>query len=121
MKKKVVIVDDDREIVELLSLALKPKGYKIITAFDGVEGVEQVQKQKPDLILLDVNLPRISGWQVQEILGSNPATASIPVILLTVKGMVRDVEEGLSRGAKGYFTKPFDIERVIKKIDELLK
>lgn len=120
-RKKILIVDDDRETVQLLSLALRPKGYKIAIAFDGVEGLEQVEKAKPDLILLDINMPRIDGSQVQKILRSNPRTAEIPVILMTVKEMVKDVEEGMERGARAYFAKPFDIERLLKKVDELLK
>ena len=121
MRKKILVVDDDADIVELLSFNLKQAGFAIGTAFDGIEALRKARSIAPDLILLDLMLPKLDGLSVCEILRRNVATASIPVILLTALSGELGRLAGLDSGATDYVTKPFSPRQLVSKVDALLR
>ncbi|OGS21184.1 MAG: hypothetical protein A2252_05240 [Elusimicrobia bacterium RIFOXYA2_FULL_39_19] len=119
---KILIVEDDKDIVEVLSIALEKRGFEIAVAYDGQEALEKSVAQKPDLILLDLMIPKIDGHSVNIRLKENPETALIPVIVVTGRGNLKEllnIQEGVS--VAGYFEKPVTIKLIIQKIEELIK
>ena len=119
-KKTIMVVDDTIEIVTLLKLILEREGYLVQSAYRGKEVFKLLEEQKPDLIILDVMMPQMDGFEVLTRLKGNPATASIPVILLTVKGQPEDVREGYQLGAAYYLTKPLSAPELLTGINSLL-
>ncbi len=118
MKYKILVVDDDENICELLRLYLENEGFETVVAFDGEEAVEKAQKCLPDLILLDIMMPKLDGWQVcREI----RKTSETPIIMITAKGEVFDKILGLELGADDYVTKPFDTKEVIARVKAVLR
>lgn len=115
---KILIVDDDENICELLRLYLEKDGFKTVTAVDGQEAIIAAEKHNPDLILLDIMLPRLDGWQVcREI----RKTSNTPIIMLTAKGETFDKILGLELGADDYISKPFNTKEVIARIKAVLR
>ena len=108
LAKKILAVDDERHIVRLIQVNLERAGYQVVTAFDGTEGLKKVESEKPDLIVLDVMMPRMDGFEVLKRLQANPETRGIPVIMLTAKAQDTDVFRGWSSGVSAYLTKPFN-------------
>jgi len=122
MGKKILIVEDDRFLRELIVQNLIKEGYETIEAVDGEEGVKKTKEEKPDLILLDLILPGIDGFEVLTRVKSDPAAASIPVIILSNLGQKDDVERGLKLGVSGYLIKAhFTPSEIIDKIKSVLK
>jgi len=122
MPKKILIVEDDNFMQKSLSFTLKEEGYEIIVASDGEVAILKLEKEKPDLILLDIILPKIDGFEVLEKLKDKKATKDIPVIILSNLGQKDDVEKGLSLGADGYIIKAhFKLEDVVKRIKLILE
>ena len=118
MSAKVLIVDDDKNICELLRLYLEKDGYATVIANDGDEAVKAFNAQEPDIILLDVMLPKLDGWQVCcEI----RKTSQVPIIMLTAKGETFDKVFGLELGADDYITKPFDAKEVVARIKAVMR
>ncbi len=118
MKNKILIVDDDVNICELLRLYLQKEGYDTLIANDGAEAVKIALKETPDLILLDIMLPSLDGWQVcREI----RKTLETPIIMITAKGEVFDKILGLELGADDYVTKPFDTKEVVARVKAVLR
>ena len=105
---RVMACDDDHVIRGLLEVNLEMEGYDVVTACDGQDALDKVRDQAPDLILLDVMMPNLNGWQVAEALQADEATRGIPIIFLSARAMEADVEKGTSLGAVSYVTKPFD-------------
>lgn len=118
MQYKILIVDDDENICELLNLYLKKDGFDTVMAFDGMQAVEYAEKSSPDLILLDIMLPKLDGWQVCREIRKN---SDVPIIMLTAKGETFDKILGLELGADDYITKPFDTKEVIARIRAVLR
>ena len=118
MKHKILIVDDDVNICELLRLYLEKDGYETVMAYDGAEAVEAAKSHSPDLILLDIMLPKLDGWQVCREIRKFSET---PIIMITAKGEVFDKILGLELGADDYITKPFDTKEVIARIKAVLR
>jgi CheY-like chemotaxis protein len=116
----ILVVDDDPVIQKLLSVNFEMEGYRVVTAGDGVEGLERVQADPPDLILLDVMMPRMDGLEVVRRLKSDPATKLIPVVLLSAKAQSTDIQHGVDAGADDYVTKPFDPLELLDKVSGLL-
>ena len=116
----VLVVDDDANLSELVRGALENRGYATAAAHDGLEGVRLAKEKKPHLVILDVNMPRLNGWEALRYLKENPATKDIPVLMLTTEGMIKDVEKALGIGAKSFLVKPFDSQRLLKKVAEIL-
>lgn len=117
-QNKILIVDDDENICELLRLYLEKDGFKTFVATDGEKAIEAVSCYKPDLILLDIMLPRLDGWQVCREIRKNSDT---PIIMLTAKGETFDKILGLELGADDYVSKPFDTKEVIARIKAVLR
>jgi len=108
MARKILTCDDEKHIVRLIQVNLERQGYEVITAYNGVECLEKVQEDRPDLIVLDVMMPEMSGFEVLEKLKSNPDTETIPVIMLTARAQDVDVLRGWQSGVECYLTKPFN-------------
>jgi len=120
--RKILIVDDQAEVRELVEITLKSDQYQIIQAENGEEAIEIVNKAKPDLILMDIMMHgNIDGLEATRRLKSNPETKDSFIIMLTAKGQKGDYEKGFMAGADDYFVKPFSPLELIKKIEEVLK
>ena len=120
MGKKVFIADDESGFVATLKSRLEFEGYDITTAPDGKAALEQIPVEKPDLVLLDIMMPNVNGYQVCRELKEDPDTSSIPILMLTAKSQESDKFWGMEAGADDYMTKPFDMDELIKKIERLL-
>jgi DNA-binding response OmpR family regulator len=120
-KKRILLVDDERELVDLLKMRLEANDYEVITAYDGQAALDLARREKPDLIILDIMLPRMDGYRVCGLLKKDPGFAGIPVLMFTAKAQAEDVKLGEEAGASGYITKPFEPDALLGKIKELLK
>ena len=118
MPKKILIVDDDRLNTTLIRFSLKDANYSVVTANDGREGIAIVKAERPDLIILDIQMPEMSGFEFMNELKTLPGASQTPVIMLTANDSMQDVF--LSEGVKGYFVKPVDPPRLLAKIKECL-
>jgi two-component system, OmpR family, alkaline phosphatase synthesis response regulator PhoP len=119
-KKKILVVDDEQNIVDLLSIVLKGEGYDVVSSNNGVDALKKAQKENPDLVILDVNMPQLDGWNVLSSIRASENTRKTPVLMCTNKDLVSDVERAEVLGATGYIAKPFEIERVLKKVFQIL-
>ena len=108
MPLKVLVCDDERHIVRLIQVNLERQGYTVVTAFDGKEGLEKIRSEKPGLVVLDVMMPYMDGFEVLKTIRREPETENLPVIMLTAKAQDKDVFEGYHYGADMYLTKPFN-------------
>jgi len=108
MPLKVLVCDDERHIVRLIQVNLERQGYIVVTAFDGKEGLEKIRSEKPNLVVLDVMMPYMDGFEVLKTIRREPDTENLPVIMLTAKAQDKDVFEGYHYGADMYLTKPFN-------------
>ena len=120
-KNKLLIIDDEKDFVETLTERLEAKGYEIIKAFDGKEGLDKVHTEKPDLVLLDIAMPEMDGFDVCRKLKIDEAFKKIPVIILTAKFQPYDLKFGMKMGAEEYITKPVELNVLTDKIRGLLK
>lgn len=118
--KRILLVEDEPNMMELLKYRLEEKGYTIITASDGYAALNQVRTAKPDLVILDLMLPKIDGYTICRLLKFNDELRTIPVIILSARATEEDIRRGLSLGADAYVTKPYEPEELLKKIAELL-
>ena len=118
---RILVVDDEPDAIELIRFNLKASGYEVLTAEDGEEALAKARKFAPDMILLDVMLPEIDGLEVCKILRRDPATASLPIIMLTAKASEIDRVLGLEFGADDYVTKPFSPRELMLRVRNLLK
>src|SRR5690606_35070585 len=119
--KKVLIIDDLPENVFLLQDRLEHEGYEVLTAYDGPSGIERAMKELPDLVLLDVMMPGMTGIEVCKKLVSDPITSNIPIILVTAKSGAEDTKEGLEAGAFDYIKKPFNRVELLARVNSALK
>ena len=110
---KILIVEDNEMNRDMLSRRLLKKGFEIIIAVDGAEGVEKTINEKPDLVLMDMSLPVMDGWEATKNLKANNETAKIPIIALTAHAMAQDKEKALAAGCDEYDTKPIDLNRSV--------
>jgi adenylate cyclase len=117
----ILAVDDTPENLEILLMRLEANGYEVATAADGEEGLEKARSLKPDLILLDIMMPKLDGISVVRMLKDDPSLRSIPVILVTAKADTRDVVEGLNAGGDDYLTKPFDHRALVARVRSMLR
>ena len=120
MSKKVLIVDDEPNIVISLEFLVKKEGFTVAVAADGEEALAKVAEFSPDLILLDVMMPKKSGFEVCEALRADPARSGLKFIMLTAKGRDTEMAKGLALGADAYMTKPFSTKDLIARIREVL-
>lgn len=120
MARKILIVDDEPNIVLSLEFLMKQAGYQVRTASDGEAGLAAIAADCPNLVLLDVMMPRKNGYEVCQAIRDNPAWQTVRVIMLTAKGRDVEREKGLALGADDYITKPFSTQEVVEKVRELL-
>lgn len=118
--EKILVVDDDPFIVNLIVYNLEQEGYNIIQATNGLEALEKARREKPDLIVLDIMLPKMDGYKVSRILKFDKNYKDIPVLMLTAKVHDMDRQTGMETGADVYMTKPFEPEALVKKVKDLL-
>jgi DNA-binding response OmpR family regulator len=118
---KVLLVDDDPVILKLLQVNFEMEGYTVMTAADGVEGLERARSERPDIILLDIMMPRMDGLQVTQALKDDESTKDIPIILLSAKAQASDIQAGRDMGADDYLTKPFDPLELLERVGDLLQ
>jgi len=121
MAKKILAVDDERHIVRLVQINLQKEGYDVTTASNGREALEKVAENKPDLIVMDVMMPEMDGFEALKRLKENPETAEVPVIMLTAKAQDADVFRGWQSGADLYLTKPFNPSELLTFVKRLLQ
>jgi twitching motility two-component system response regulator PilH len=117
---QILIVDDSPTEIHVLSTTLEKMGHTVITATNGEEGVAKARAEKPDLVLMDVVMPGMNGFQATRQLTKDADTAHIPVIIVTTKDQETDRVWGLRQGAKDYLTKPVDEDMLVKKVNDLL-
>ncbi|KTD43132.1 response regulator [Legionella parisiensis] len=121
MTIKILIVEDNELNLDMLSRRLQRKGYEIISAVDGEKGVDMARTENPDLILMDLSLPVLDGYDATRQLKSDPKTNAIPIIALTAHAMVGDREKAVDAGCDDYEVKPIDLPRLLEKIERLVK
>ena len=120
MANKILVVDDEPNIVLSLEFLMKQAGFQVRTASDGEAALAAITAELPDLVLLDVMMPRKNGYEVCQAIRSNPGWASLRIIMLTAKGREVEREKGLALGADDYITKPFSTQEVVERVRELL-
>lgn len=117
---KILLVEDNEMNYDMLSRRLIRKGYEVVLAVDGQQGVEMAKSEAPDLILMDMSLPVLDGWEATRRIKAEPSTKSIPVIALTAHAMTSDREKALAAGCDNYDTKPIEFPRLMEKIEGIL-
>ena len=120
MKKKVLVVDDEDDILQFLGLVLRERGYDVLTASAGREALAVAQRERPDFVLLDVMMPQMDGWEVLRRLKADPRTAEIPVAIVSARTGAKDRAEGLRAGAADYICKPFSLDELLGKLAAVL-
>lgn len=118
-EKRILIADDDPVILRLIQVNLELEGYEVITAANGIEAVKEATAQIPDLVILDIMMPRLDGYQACEQLKANDATKDIPVVFLSAKAQQGDIEKGKTYGVAEYLTKPFDPSELLEVVERL--
>ncbi|MDO8536539.1 MAG: response regulator [Candidatus Omnitrophota bacterium] len=119
-KKRLLVVDDEKDFVDVISEWLETRGFDILRAFNGKEGMEKARADKPDLIILDVAMPEMNGYDMCRKLKIDEQFKNIPIIMLTAKFQPNDVTFGMGMGADAYLTKPLELEMLLHKVDDLL-
>jgi two-component system cell cycle response regulator DivK len=117
---KILLVEDNEMNRDMLSRRLERRGYAVVLAVDGLSGVEAAASEAPDLVLMDMSLPVLDGWEATRRLKADPATAHLPVIALTAHAMSGDREKAIEAGCDDYDTKPIELPRLLGKIEALL-
>lgn len=120
MAKRILVVDDEVRVLAVIQQRLESAGYEVVTAMDGTEGYAKARSVKPDLIILDLILPNLNGYQVCSLLKRDSTYKWIPIVMLTARSQEKDIEEGMKVGADAYMTKPFDHVALLDQIARLL-
>ncbi|MDX9717043.1 response regulator transcription factor [Thauera sp. WH-2] len=121
MNKKILIADDEQNIVISLEFLMKREGFDVVVANDGEEAVQRIRAERPDLVLLDVMMPKKTGFEVCQEVKADPALAAVRVLMLTAKGRDTEVAKGLALGADAYMTKPFSTRELVDKVRSMLE
>ena len=114
--KKILIVDDEMDLVETVRFPLEVEGYHVLVSYNGEDALDQARKENPDLVLLDLMLPKLDGYEVCRRLKCDDRCKHIPILMLTAKFQEKDKALGMETGANEYITKPFDIRDLLKKV-----
>ncbi len=117
---KILVAEDERDIRDLIAFTLQFAGYDVLTASNGEEAYQVATKEIPDLILSDVRMPKMTGYEACKLIKANPATQHIPVVFLSAKGQDQEVQTGLQAGATEYLLKPFAPDQLMSKVAEIL-
>jgi CheY-like chemotaxis protein len=120
MMSKILVVEDNEMNRDMLTRRLERKGFEVVVAINGKAGIDMASSSNPDIILMDLSLPVIDGWEATRQIKADPATQSIPVIALTAHAMAGDEQKALEAGCDDYDTKPIDLSRLLDKIENLL-
>ena len=120
MSKKILVVDDEQDLVETVKFRLEASGFEVSSAYDGQEGLDKAKAEKPDLILLDLMLPKLDGYKVCRMLKFDEDYKHIPIIMLTARSQETDKTKGEAVGANKYMTKPWEWKELLAAINELL-
>jgi two-component system alkaline phosphatase synthesis response regulator PhoP len=120
-RAKVLVVDDEEYIQHILNFSFCAEGYEVVTASDGEEGVSKARDEKPDIIVMDIMMPKMDGYEACKQIKTDPQTKDIPVILLTAKGRDADRKLGIEVGADDYVVKPFSPGRLIERVEGIMK
>ncbi|MFC2061149.1 PleD family two-component system response regulator [Elusimicrobiota bacterium] len=120
MSKRVLIIDDNVQLLRMITKIFQVWGYSVLSAETGEEGLKLAQRKRPDLVILDVGLPDMNGFKVCEILKTEKKTEGIKILMLTGKTQIKDVEQGFQVSADGYLLKPFNPERMLEKVKQLI-
>lgn len=118
--KTIVVVEDDRDLARLIQLKLTKESYKVVNAYDGIEGLEKIRGEVPDLVILDIMMPKMNGFQVLKEMRADPATKNTPVIILTALAQEEDVVKGFQYGVDDYMVKPFRPAELLIRVTKLL-
>ncbi len=121
MAEKILIADDEESLVEFIGRALKKHGYRVIAAYDGDNALFLIGEELPDLVILDLMMPLMDGWEVCRRAKSDPATKDIPIIMLTARSSADDAVQGLDLGADDYMRKPFSLDELLARVRVLLR
>jgi CheY-like chemotaxis protein len=119
--KKILIADDEQTIIMIVKKVLETSGFEVLVAEDGVQALELIFKEKPDLVLADLMMPKMSGYRLIETLRENVETKRLPVIILTAKAWKEDLEKGIRCGADAFITKPFDPFDLVERVKRILE
>ncbi|MBA7637985.1 Transcriptional regulatory protein WalR [subsurface metagenome] len=119
-EKRILVIDDEPHAIRALTFILKKEGYHVYSALNGEEAMARVRESKPDLMFLDVMMPRKNGFEVCQEIKGDPGLSDIYIIMLTAKGQEKDREKGLSLGADEFITKPFSLTDIVARVRELL-
>ena len=117
---KILIAEDERDIRDLIAFTLRFAGYEVLTANNGEEAVTMTQNELPDLVLTDVRMPKMTGYEACKLIKADPNTRHIPVVFLSAKGQEAEVQSGLAAGADEYLLKPFAPDQLTRKVAEIL-
>jgi CheY-like chemotaxis protein len=118
---KILVADDERDIRELIGFTLRFAGFDVVLTADGIEAIEKAPLEQPDLILLDVRMPKITGYEVCRQLKENPVTSAIPIVFLSAKGQDGEIKQGLASGAVEYIVKPFAPDELTNQVKDILQ
>jgi len=121
VSKRVIVIEDGQDMADLVCRRLQREGYAVGVAADGIEGLEKVRSEKPDLVVLDIMLPRVSGTEVLKELRNDPAVGDVAVVMATARGEQGDIIAGLQLGADDYVTKPFNMSELVARIEAVLR
>lgn len=120
-KKKILIVDDEPDLVEMMKMRLLANNYDVVCAYDGAAGLDMAKKENPDLIILDLMLPKMDGYKVCGLLKMDIRYKKIPIIMFTARAQESDKKQAEDVGVDAYISKPFELKLVVEKINEFLK
>lgn len=117
---KILFVDDERDLVKCAKVFFEDAGYDFVGAYDGMQAIEKVKEERPDLVCLDVSMPRLTGWDVLRTLQDDPQTIDLPVVMLTARTQDQDKARGWELGCTFYHTKPFEFHELLVVIQRIL-
>jgi CheY-like chemotaxis protein len=120
-KPKILVAEDEKDIRELIGFTLRFAGLEVTLVKNGVEVVEQVSQVRPDLVLLDVRMPKMTGYETCRVLKSDPETCDIPIVILSAKGQEGEIQEGIESGADHYIVKPFAPDELANQVKDILR
>jgi CheY-like chemotaxis protein len=118
---RILLIDDNEANRQFLSRRLSRRGFEVLLAIDGVAGVEMAKAEKPELILMDMNMPRLDGWEATRQIRADPLVSTVPVIGLTAHAMIGDRERAIDAGCTEYHTKPVEFDKLLEQIETLLR
>jgi len=118
---KILVAEDERDIRDLIGFTLRFAGFEVLLADNGIEAIEKAPLEQPDLIILDVRMPKMTGYEACRQLKKNPATSAIPIVFLSAKGQEDEIKQGLASGALEYIVKPFTPDELVNQVKDILQ